>query len=49
MGKVIIRLEDELLCEINIKVSEMYTICSEENTWKIRVGLFRQSPHFLPL
>jgi len=34
MGKVIIGVEDELLCKINIKVSELYTICSEESTWK---------------
>lgn len=39
MGKMIIGVDDELLLEINLKVSEIYTICSEESTCKIRVSL----------
>ena len=49
MRKVIIGVEDELLCEINIKVTELCPICSEESTWKICVGIFCQSQHFLLL
>ena len=37
-------MEDELLCEIHFKVSEIYAVCSEESTCTIREGPCTFSP-----